>query len=42
MYLNNDDCFLSGKTEELVYDAVLICTGHHADIHVPTFPGQEK
>ncbi|CAG5121868.1 unnamed protein product [Candidula unifasciata] len=22
-----------------VFDAVLVCTGHHADKHVPTFPG---
>jgi dimethylaniline monooxygenase (N-oxide forming) len=29
----------SGKIEDLVYDAVLVCTGHHAEKHVPDFPG---
>lgn len=33
---------VTGKTEDLVYDAVLICTGHHADIHRPTFPGLDR
>lgn len=29
----------SGKVEDLVYDAVLVCTGHHAEKHIPDFPG---
>ncbi|BFZ05640.1 hypothetical protein BsWGS_08679 [Bradybaena similaris] len=29
----------TGAESEEVYDAVLVCTGHHADKHVPTFPG---
>ena len=32
----------SGVVENLVYDAVLICTGHHADVHKPTFPGLDR
>ena len=27
------------KVEDIVYDAVMICTGHHADKNVPNFPG---
>ncbi|XP_064615988.1 flavin-containing monooxygenase 5-like [Liolophura sinensis] len=29
------------KTTEY-FDGLLICTGHHADMHLPTFQGQEK
>ncbi|KAL4218994.1 Cyclopentanone 1 [Mactra antiquata] len=29
-------------TTEIIYDAVLICTGHHADVNIPTFPGLDK
>ncbi|XP_060083828.1 flavin-containing monooxygenase 5-like [Ylistrum balloti] len=29
----------TGKTTKMVYDAVLICTGHHAAPHVPDFNG---
>ncbi|XP_054689365.1 flavin-containing monooxygenase 5-like isoform X2 [Grus americana] len=33
-----------GKQEEAVFDAVLVCTGHHTEAHLPlsTFPGIEK
>nr|XP_013816166.1 PREDICTED: dimethylaniline monooxygenase [N-oxide-forming] 5-like [Apteryx mantelli mantelli] len=33
-----------GKQESAVFDAVLVCTGHHTDAHLPlhTFPGIEK
>ncbi|KAM6262684.1 LOW QUALITY PROTEIN: uncharacterized protein LJ264_006376 [Porphyrio hochstetteri] len=33
-----------GKQEEAVFDAVLVCTGHHTEAHLPlsTFPGLEK
>ncbi|NXR07108.1 FMO5 monooxygenase, partial [Semnornis frantzii] len=33
-----------GKQEESVFDAVLVCTGHHTEAHLPlsTFPGLEK
>ncbi|KAK3602203.1 hypothetical protein CHS0354_004721 [Potamilus streckersoni] len=33
---------ISGKTDELLFDAVLVCTGHHANKHMPTFPGLNK
>ncbi|XP_052788262.1 flavin-containing monooxygenase 5-like [Mya arenaria] len=33
---------LTGECKELVYDAVLICTGHHANTHKPSFPGQDR
>lgn len=29
----------SDKVQDLVYDAVMVCTGHHAEKHVPDFPG---
>ncbi|XP_075566289.1 flavin-containing monooxygenase 5-like isoform X2 [Pelecanus crispus] len=33
-----------GKQEAAVFDAVLVCTGHHTEAHLPlsTFPGLEK
>ncbi|NXS50509.1 FMO5 monooxygenase, partial [Balaeniceps rex] len=33
-----------GKQEVAVFDAVLVCTGHHTDAHLPlsAFPGLEK
>ena len=31
----------TGSVTKEVYDGVLVCTGHHADKHWPTFPGQE-
>uniref|UniRef100_A0A8C4V1A0 Flavin-containing monooxygenase n=1 Tax=Falco tinnunculus TaxID=100819 RepID=A0A8C4V1A0_FALTI len=33
-----------GKQEAAVFDAVLVCTGHHTEAHLPlnTFPGIEK
>ncbi|XP_053381050.1 flavin-containing monooxygenase 5-like isoform X2 [Mercenaria mercenaria] len=33
---------VTGMTEDLVYDAVLVCTGHHAEVHKPTFPGLDR
>ena len=33
---------ISGAVEDQVFDAVLVCTGHHAMPHRPTFPGLEK
>ena len=32
----------SGSEVTEVFDAVLICTGHHADKHLPHFPGMEN
>lgn len=29
----------TGRTEDHVFDAVMLCTGHHADKNVPDFPG---
>ncbi|NXJ68874.1 FMO5 monooxygenase, partial [Rostratula benghalensis] len=33
-----------GKEESAIFDAVLVCTGHHTEAHLPlsTFPGLEK
>ncbi|CAH6789429.1 Fmo9 [Phodopus roborovskii] len=33
-----------GKQESLVFDAILVCSGHHTDPHLPlnSFPGIEK
>ncbi|XP_009271578.1 PREDICTED: dimethylaniline monooxygenase [N-oxide-forming] 5 isoform X1 [Aptenodytes forsteri] len=33
-----------GKQEAAIFDAVLVCTGHHTEAHLPlsTFPGIEK
>jgi len=31
----------SNSTRKQTFDAVLVCTGHHADKNVPAFPGQE-
>ena len=33
---------ISGAVEDQVFDAVLVCTGHHAMPHRPTFPGLDK
>ena len=30
------------KMFEEVFDAVMVCTGHHVKPHIPTFVGQEK
>ncbi len=32
----------TGSEETLVFDAVLVCTGHHASKNIPTFPGQDE
>ncbi|KAK3088580.1 hypothetical protein FSP39_020881 [Pinctada imbricata] len=32
----------NGNTENLIFDAVMICTGHHAEKNVPHFPGLDK
>ncbi|XP_060064312.1 flavin-containing monooxygenase 5-like [Ylistrum balloti] len=32
----------SGKEEETVFDAVLVCTGHHAHENMPNFPGLKE
>lgn len=29
----------TGHTEDHEFDAVMLCTGHHADKNVPDFPG---
>ncbi|XP_061181036.1 flavin-containing monooxygenase 5-like [Saccostrea echinata] len=29
----------TGETKEHVFDAVMVCTGHHADKNIPEFPG---
>ncbi|XP_069497187.1 flavin-containing monooxygenase 5-like [Ambystoma mexicanum] len=33
-----------GKQESAIFDAILVCTGHHTDAHMPldSFPGIEK
>ena len=33
---------VSGKETAITYDAVLVCTGHHADVNKPSFPGMDK
>ena len=33
---------VSGQVATHTYDAVLVCTGHHADINKPTFPGMDQ
>ncbi|XP_029474103.1 dimethylaniline monooxygenase [N-oxide-forming] 5-like isoform X2 [Rhinatrema bivittatum] len=35
---------MDGKQESAIFDAVLVCTGHHTDPHLPleSFPGIEK
>ena len=33
---------VSGEEKDLVFDAVLVCTGHHASVNKPTFPGLDK
>ena len=37
-----DHYVISGAVEDQVFDAVLVCTGHHAMPHRPTFPGLDK
>ncbi|KAK3088513.1 hypothetical protein FSP39_020041 [Pinctada imbricata] len=32
----------SGEKQDLVFDAVMICTGHHAEKNMPTFPSLDK
>ncbi|XP_050404855.1 flavin-containing monooxygenase 5 [Patella vulgata] len=32
----------TGKTEDLVFDGVLVCTGHHADKNEPVFSGMDE
>lgn len=32
----------SDEEKVRVFDAVLVCTGHHAEKNVPNFPGLEK
>ncbi|XP_048730177.2 flavin-containing monooxygenase 5-like isoform X2 [Ostrea edulis] len=32
----------TGDTKELVFDAVMLCTGHHADKNIPDFPGLKE
>jgi dimethylaniline monooxygenase (N-oxide forming) len=31
----------TGETEDHVFDAVMLCTGHHADKNTPEFPGNQ-
>ena len=33
---------ISGKVDTKVYDAVMVCTGHHADTNIPSFPGMDS
>ena len=33
---------LSGQESEEVFDAVLVCTGHHGSVHWPKFPGADE
>ena len=33
---------LTGDVSKTIFDAVLVCTGHHAEKNVPTFPGLDK
>lgn len=30
----------SGKAETMVFDAVMLCCGHHAEKIIPSFPGR--
>ena len=30
-----------GNTTHHVFDAVLVCTGHHAEVNLPRFPGMD-
>ena len=32
---------ITGKTATETFDAILLCTGHHADKHTPHFEGEE-
>ena len=32
----------SGQITLQTFDAVLVCTGHHAEINKPSFPGMDK
>ena len=32
----------TGKTETKIYDSVILCTGHHAEKNIVTFPGMDK
>ena len=33
---------LSGQESEEIFDAVLVCTGHHGSVHWPKFPGADE
>ncbi len=35
------DKITGSKTTE-TYDGIMVCTGHHAEIHWPKFPGQDE
>ena len=32
----------TGETQEDIFDGVMICTGHHADAYIPSFPGDDE
>lgn len=32
----------TGKVREEIFDAVMVCTGHHAKPHLPRFPGMDN
>ena len=32
----------TGETQKDIFDGVLICTGHHADAYIPSFPGDDE
>ena len=32
----------SGTVSEQTFDAVMVCSGHHADKNIPKFPGLDK
>ena len=33
---------LSGDETEKIFDAVLVCTGHHGSVYWPRFPGADE
>ncbi len=33
---------LAGEDREEIFDAVLVCTGHHGSKHLPKFPGADE
>ena len=32
----------TGETQKDIFDGVMICTGHHANAYIPSFPGDDE